>query len=103
MASASEIASLRRMVNEPTATTYNDDTLGALIDDSVNLAGAAASIWQEKASRFAQLVNVKEGSSSRDLGDLYEQALSMSTHYTGASLAAAGGRKPARTRTIERA
>lgn len=103
MATVSEIASLRRMVNEPTATLYSDVDLGTLIDGSTNLAGAAATIWDEKAARFAQLVNVKEGSSSRDLGDLYEQALSMSTHYSSASLAAAGGRKPARTRDIERA
>lgn len=102
MATVSEIADLRRMANEPTTAVYTDEALSTLIDASASLSAAAASIWQEKAARYASLVDVREGSSSRSLGDLYEQALSMSKHYSDAATVAAGGRKPARTRAIER-
>lgn len=102
MATPTEIADLRRMINEPTTATYSDDALGDIIDASANLSSAASSVWTEKAARYAGLVDVSEGSSRRSLGDLYEQALSMATHHASIGAGSTGGSSRARTRAIER-
>jgi hypothetical protein len=103
MATVTQIADLRKMVNEPTTAVYSDQYLSDLIDASANSSAAAVVIWDQKAARYAELVNVKEGNSSRDLGDLYDQALSMSKHYSDASEAISGGTRKSRTRPIDRA
>lgn len=103
MATVTQIADLRKMVNEPTTAVYSDQYLSDLLDASPNAEFAAASIWNQKAARFAELVNVKEGNSSRDLGDLYDQALSMSKHYSEAASTLTGGSRKSRTRPIDRA
>lgn len=103
MASADDIAALRRMVHEPTTATYSDLVLSARIDAAANINAAAAAIWNEKAARYAELVDVKEGSSSRSLGDLHGQALAMAKSFQEASDATTGGSGRSRTRAIERA
>lgn len=81
MASAEQIAQLRVMINEPTnAPPYTDDLLGAMIDAS-SLNGAAAGIWEAKAASVAHLVDISEGGSSRKMGDIYEQYLSMAKTF----------------------
>lgn len=99
MASADQIAELRRAVNEPGDETYSDDYLSARLDDTGgNVAAAAAGIWREKAATYADLADVREGSSQRSLGDLHEQALSMASLYDSRTPGASG----ARTRAITR-
>lgn len=104
MATEQERARLRVMVDEPTSTTYDDAALDAFILDaggSLNIA--AASIWNEKAAKYASLVDVKEGSSSRSMGDLYRQALDMASGFQKAADDTKARTKRAGTRAIERA
>lgn len=81
MASVEEVASLRRMVAEPTDTTYTDEALSALIDTEESVEGAAGVVWREKAASAATLVNVSESGSSRSLSDIHKNALAMAKFY----------------------
>lgn len=81
MASEAEIDQLRRMVDDRSAPfTYSDTELSDRLD--ADSAEAVASvIWGEKAAAYADMVNMSEAGSSRNLGDLYKNALTMSTHF----------------------
>lgn len=103
MATAEQIASLRGMINEPTETPYTDISLGIRIDAEPSLEAVAANIWREKAARYSELVDVQEGNSRRNLGDLYEQALAMADQYAAAGAVIAPVRRGSKTRRIERA
>jgi len=103
MATEAQIASLRRMTNEPTVDTYSDASLNTIIDAAGGLDSAAALIWSEKAASYAGLVDVKEGSSSRSLGSLHNQALAMHKSYNDAANGTNGRAPRSRTRPIERA
>lgn len=84
MASVADIAALRLLIAEPDVETYTDAMLGAEIDaDDGDLNKAAFNIWTQKAARSAELVDISEGGSSRKMGDIYEQALSMAKHFAG--------------------
>jgi hypothetical protein len=80
MATEAEIAALRLLIAEPTADNYTDTALSDRLD-AASPDQVAYDIWIEKAARFAQLVDISEGGSSRKQGDLYEQALSMAQVY----------------------
>lgn len=80
MASASDIAIVRRNVNESTDVTFDDAYLSGLIDTH-GVAGASAIIWREKAARFAELVNTSEAGASHSYSDLHKAALTMSKTY----------------------
>lgn len=106
MATPEQIALVRRYVNEPGTEAYTDVALGALIDaNDSNLEITAGGVWREKAARYAELVDVQEGSSRRALGDLYEQAIAMASSWESRSGGDGGvviGRRAARTRQIVR-
>lgn len=105
MATAEEIAQVRRNTGEPNDTDpYTDAFIDSLLS-SVTINGASLHIWREKAASLADLTNVTEGSSSRSLGDLHSKALMMVKMYE--ELVADEGSGPSgrssRTRAIERA
>jgi hypothetical protein len=108
MATADEIAELRRLIAEPTdAAPYTDAELGARIDVAAELGAdirtLAASIWREKAASYAALVDVQEGNSKRTLSQLQEQALRMAGSLDGAVAdEELQYRRGTRTRKIER-
>lgn len=107
MATATQIAVVRANVNEPTEDQYTDEQIGEVIDAyDENLDAASAAIWRVKAGRYADLVDVQEGSSRRSLGDLHEQALGMANVFAGQAASGGsgvvGGMRPGRTRPIER-
>lgn len=78
MATASDIAALRLLIDEPEQDTYTDENLNARLDVSgASGYSVAYDIWTEKAAGAAGLVDISEGGSSRKLGDIYEQALGM--------------------------
>ena len=82
MAEASDIAQVRRFVQEPDGSNgYTDEILGPLID-AHGVRGAAAVVWEEKAAKWASLVDTKEGSSSRDMSQMYEHALKMRNEFS---------------------
>jgi len=71
---------LRELVNEPAADSeYTDGDLDAILAEySDDLNKAATAVWLMKAAKFADLVNITEGSSSRSWSGAYKQALEMS-------------------------
>jgi hypothetical protein len=78
MATAEEIAALRLLIAEPDdAAPYTDIALGAALDVAANEYVVAFEVWTQKAAGTAGLVDISEGGSSRKMGDLYEQYLSM--------------------------
>lgn len=101
MATAEQVAELRRLADEPTQDPYTDAVLGVRIDAEPDLRLLASTIWREKAARYAGLVDIKEGNSDRKLSQLYRQALDMAVSLGGAD-AVEGGSRPTRTRRIER-
>lgn len=86
MATPEEIASLRRMVDQPAnEEPYTDEVLSDLIDSSVSLDAAAGQVWQEKAAAVWELVNTSESGSSRSLSDIHKAALAQAKFYRDAS------------------
>lgn len=103
MATAEDIAELRRLTDEPTQVTYTDEVLNVRLDAADSMKLLAASIWREKASTLAGLADVREGNSSRNLSQLYKQALDVANSFTAeVNAETGGGRRPSRTRPIER-
>lgn len=96
------VTQLRRLIGE---TDLTDDTLFEyLTQNDRNLNAAAAVVWLEKAGAAADLIDVKEGSSSRALGDIYEQATKMHAYFSSLAnpTAASNAERRSRTRAIER-
>lgn len=61
---------------------FSDPLLGDILDSvagDVNLATAEA--WGIRAAGYSTLVNVSESGSTRNLGDLYRNAIAMKKHY----------------------
>jgi hypothetical protein len=101
VATAEQITELRGLINEPTQDPYTDEVLGLRIDAEPELRILAATLWREKAARFAGLVDIKEGNSDRKLSQLHKQALDMATALGGSVEVAVGARRVT-TRKIER-
>lgn len=75
MASAEDIAQVRRDTNElEDAEPYTDAVVGALIDEAGSTDAASARIWDEKSSMYAEMVDISEAGSSRKNGVLYKNA-----------------------------
>ncbi len=99
-ATASMVARLRLMVNEPDSTTYSDLALAERIEtyplpDSVGLAPtatdwaptydlnlAAAGIWTEKAATLVTQYSFSADGASFQRGQAYDNAIKMAAHYT---------------------
>lgn len=83
MATNEQIAELRRMASEPDDTNgYTNTVLNDIIDENSNdLNVSAASIWQEKASTYSEMVDISEAGSSRKNSQLMANALSMARYY----------------------
>ncbi len=85
MATADEIAALRRATNILTdADPYTDEYLGTLLD-SLGHNGSAEALWLDPAARYTTLANVSEGTSSRSLGQLHDHAMKMVQHFRDAA------------------
>lgn len=97
-----DVAEVRRLTNEPDdVPPYTDVILALRLDEEGgDIRRLVSSIWSEKAARYAELVDVQEGSSRRNLSSLYQQALAMSQQFGGEDIG--GTRRAARTRPIER-
>lgn len=85
MATAEDVARLRRLTNEPTDTTYTNIILSAYIDAALTVELAASEVWLEKAAKYSALVDTTEGSSSRKMSQLRDAALKMAELYGGGS------------------
>jgi hypothetical protein len=90
MASSGDIAAVRKNVNEPTPTTWADADINALVDE-LGVAGASATIWDQKASSYAELVDVSEAGASRKNSDLMKNASARADFYRGQITEGGGG------------
>lgn len=81
MATEEQVQAVRRMAGEPTTETYTDEAISALFDGKGSAESAAAVIWQEKAGKYAALVNTSESGSSRSMSQLHTNALNMAKYY----------------------
>jgi hypothetical protein len=104
MATALEIADLRALVDDKVEPyEFEDAELGGHIDAAGgDLRAAAGTVWAVKASRLAGLVDVTEGSSSRKMSQLHQQALAMAKYYGGEPTPAATTSGRSGTRPIVR-
>ena len=93
------IAKLRRMIAEPTTTTYTDDMLEDTIEEyavldsegyapdsddwtaTYDLNAAAAAIWEEKATAYVGQYDFNADGGSFNRSQAYEQAMKMARHY----------------------
>lgn len=82
MPNSEDLPALRLAINEPEdIAPYDDARLIERLNVATSVTVLAGEIWSEKAAKYADLVDVQEGSSKRNLGDLYEQAIAMARHY----------------------
>lgn len=92
MATADDIAALRRAIDEPVnAEPYTDAYLSGLLDASGTVDHAASTVWTNKAAATASLVDVSESGSSRKLSDLNRNALAMAEFYGKRTTTASSG------------
>lgn len=94
---SSSVEMLRRLTNEPESTSnYSDEQLSDLIATNETVTRAASALWMEKAAKYAELVDMQEGDSRRDLSDLHKNALAMAENFqdkAGIEDGAVGSRK----------
>lgn len=84
MATSDQISEVRLHTGTIDDPEYTDEYLEQLIDLH-GVDGSSARVWQIKAAKFAALVDVTEGSSSRQMSQLHEQAMKMTNHFFGRS------------------
>jgi hypothetical protein len=76
MATASEIAYVRQLINEPDDSNgWTDVRIAEFIDNADTTRLAAADIYGVKASSYEKLVDISESGSSRKMSDLLKNAL----------------------------
>lgn len=76
MASISDIAEVRLNVDEATEDNWSDVVLGEYVD-ALGVAGATAKVWNQKAAKYATLVDTTEAGASHAFSDLHKNALAM--------------------------
>lgn len=94
MASASDIAEVRRNTDEPDDTNgYTDVIIGGYVD-AASVAGASAKIWEEKSAKYVSLVDVTEAGASHKFSDLTKHAEAKAIYWHGieVSLGTTAGR-----------
>lgn len=104
MADAATIADLREMINEPdNVEPWTDEYLSGRIDSwTGTLETLASRLWTKKAAQYAEMIDVKEGTSDRKLSQLHKQALTMSASLLLDPSGETTTRRASRTRPIER-
>lgn len=85
--SADQLAQLRRMIAEPTdANGYTDELLLAgaeafFMNDVYDLRAYAGSLWEEKATNVADLVNTSESGSSRSMSQIFDHYMALAARF----------------------
>lgn len=98
---AEHVEALRSMIAEEIPaggseledTLFTNDRLKLLIEGAGgSLERAAYDAWREKAGKYAGLVSVTEGAASREMTELYSNALEMVKLYSRSSAGPTEGR-----------
>lgn len=96
----SALSMIRHYADELTDETYGDSFINDLFQvNGQSIYGAAAALWEVKASSFASLVDVSEAGSSRKLSDLRKNALEMAAYFKGKADEESGSSSGTRPRT----
>ncbi len=86
MANPDDYLRLRRMTGEDDTDRYSNTDLDLFIERAGgDLSGAASLIWGEKASDYADLVNMSEAGSSRSNSDLFKHAIEQRDYFNSIS------------------
>lgn len=96
------VDALKRMLGDA-AEGLTDEQLWALIASGLTFNAIASEIWTQYAAKTATLIDMSEGSSRRNLGDIYEQALRMAQFFRDADINDPSVTGRTRTRRIVRA
>lgn len=88
MATPTEIATLRQIIDEPDDSNgWTDVILDEILESTRNEDGtpnynaAAATCWRRKATTYSKLVDVSESGSSRKMSQLMTNALELAKFY----------------------
>lgn len=81
MATADQIAELRRKISEPDQTTYSDADLSNKIDNGGSINAVAADIWEEKSAMYSEMVDISEAGSSRKNSQLSSNARAQASYF----------------------
>jgi hypothetical protein len=77
---------LRQMTAEeevnPDLSRWDPGRMLEVLSAHTTLEAAAASVWQVKAASYAELVDVSEGTSKRNLSALHKNALTMAEYWS---------------------
>ena len=82
-----ELAQLRRMVSDADQEFWDDTMLqDAAVafqnaDNTYDFRSLAASLWEEKAAKWATLVNTSESGSSRSMSQQFDHAIVMAKRF----------------------
>lgn len=79
---SAETLELRRLTNESVEDSeYTDAMLESFVAAHASMNKAAAYVWRLKAAKYADLVTMSEGNSSRQWSSAYKQALEMAKSF----------------------
>lgn len=103
MASAEDIARLRAIGPAPVLEERfpDDESLGAFLDSAGTVKRAAGLLWEERVAQTSHLVNIREGSSQREMQQEFQNAVLLAARYLGHEFSS-DTRKSAKTYSIER-
>lgn len=86
---------IRRATGEWGDSDYEDSYFDRFLDEAGgNVDAAAASVWQEKAAGYAEMVDISEAGSSRKNSQLYSNAMDMMAKYNAIAGEGPGGLEP---------
>lgn len=103
MADNDVYTNLRRMTGEVDSDTYTNVDLEMFLERAAgDLNIAAALIWGEKASAYADLVDISEAGSSRKNSDLFKHSKEQQTYFEGLSGSGTAGASGTRVGRIVR-
>lgn len=103
MATTTDIMRLRAIGPDPVLAERSDEDLAELLD-SVNgdVRRAAGLLWEERVAQTSGFVDIREGNSSRNMRQEFENAVSMAAMYLGEDFRSNPSRRPARVHQITR-
>lgn len=76
-----QVDALKRLVGDVTVAELDDQDMYDILQDEGDSNAAAARVWGIKAAKAADLVDVREGTSTRPLSQLSANALRMQAYY----------------------
>lgn len=79
MATEEQIAMFKLIVGNE---LFTEDQLGQVLDEQEgDFDLAAAQVWEIRAGKYHTMVNMTESGSTRNMGDMHKNALSLATYY----------------------